>query len=355
MGKVGKGLREREVLELIRTSKGMGDPYWRYSSGAESSAPRSGYSAQLPSEPSTTAQHILHSNNDVHGSATGRLEREVLTESLSRPSYPSYLPPEPSTVAPQRLSWSNDVSVDRIEREVLTRSDPRSGYQAHLPPESSSLAPQHLLHPNDVHGLSNNHLERDVLTSSVLRPVYPAHLPSESSIEPQYLLRPNDGRAPSTDRLEREVLTSRAGAYALNDSLRIDVRAEPGLGIGTRSYPSLPEDPNLSLKREVPVGISPQIPDAMHERPEALRRLDNLPPPAGKSNILFVDGLPKDCTRREVGHLFRPFIGFKDIKVVHKEPRRSGDKATVLCFVVFDDAKCALTAMEALQGSFISS
>lgn len=31
---------------------------------------------------------------------------------------------------------------------------------------------------------------------------------------------------------------------------------------------------------------------------------------------------------------------------------QSGDKAMVLCFVEFDDSKCALTAMEALQGNF---
>lgn len=68
-------------------------------------------------------------------------------------------------------------------------------------------------------------------------------------------------------------------------------------------------------------------------------------------NVLYVDGLPTDCTRREVGRilialfyyistafilyfsifrgslmmlvdLFRPFMGFKDIRLYHKEPRR---------------------------------
>ncbi|EEE65084.1 hypothetical protein OsJ_20123 [Oryza sativa Japonica Group] len=47
--------------------------------------------------------------------------------------------------------------------------------------------------------------------------------------------------------------------------------------------------------------------------------------------------------------LFRPFVGFKDIRLVHKEPRHSSDRAYVLCFVEFSDAKCAITAMEALQ------
>ena len=62
------------------------------------------------------------------------------------------------------------------------------------------------------------------------------------------------------------------------------------------------------------------------------------------------NGLPTDCTRREVGHLFHPFPGYKVIKVIHKEPRHNGDKAIVLCFVEFHDSKCAMMAMGALQG-----
>ncbi|XP_047091813.1 RNA-binding protein 2-like, partial [Lolium rigidum] len=93
------------------------------------------------------------------------------------------------------------------------------------------------------------------------------------------------------------------------------------------------------------LGKSASIPDV--ERPISLPIVDR--PSEDESNILFVDGLPTDCTRREVAHLFRPFVGFKDLRLVHKEPRRSGDKAYVLCFVEFSDAKCAFTAMKALQ------
>lgn len=42
------------------------------------------------------------------------------------------------------------------------------------------------------------------------------------------------------------------------------------------------------------------------------------------------------------------FIGF--IIIVLFYPTQRGDKAMVLCFVEFTDTKCALTAMEALQG-----
>ncbi|XP_051197673.1 RNA-binding protein 2 isoform X1 [Lolium perenne] len=104
------------------------------------------------------------------------------------------------------------------------------------------------------------------------------------------------------------------------------------------------EDPVL-VRGGSSLGKSASIPDV--ERPISLPIVDR--PSEDESNILFVDGLPTDCTRREVAHLFRPFVGFKDLRLVHKEPRRSGDKAYVLCFVEFSDAKCAFTAMKALQ------
>ncbi|GFQ02626.1 protein maternally expressed gene 5 [Phtheirospermum japonicum] len=138
-------------------------------------------------------------------------------------------------------------------------------------------------------------------------------------------------------------------------------RSEPGVsgitaGASFRGYETSFEDPNLhGHRRDELGGIGPGIPDVSFERPNSLRR--SIGPPiveaeaeAEVSNVLFVDGLPTDCTRREIGHLFRPFIGFRELRVVHKEPRRRGDKAMVLCFVEFTEAKCALTALEALQG-----
>ncbi|XP_002990011.2 RNA-binding protein 1 [Selaginella moellendorffii] len=75
---------------------------------------------------------------------------------------------------------------------------------------------------------------------------------------------------------------------------------------------------------------------------------DILPPEA--SATLFVDGLPIDCTRREAAHIFRPFIGFKEVRVVHKDAKRAVGEKIVLCFVEFADPRCAATALEALQG-----
>lgn len=81
----------------------------------------------------------------------------------------------------------------------------------------------------------------------------------------------------------------------------------------------------------------------------------DIPPTGGGADsatepVLFVDGLPLNCTTREAAHIFRPFIGFKEVRVVHKDPKRPGGEKMVLCFVEFTDSKHAAVAREALQG-----
>ncbi|XP_021909133.1 RNA-binding protein 1-like isoform X2 [Carica papaya] len=73
-----------------------------------------------------------------------------------------------------------------------------------------------------------------------------------------------------------------------------------------------------------------------------------LPPDA--SSTLFVEGLPSDCTRREVAHIFRPFVGYKEVRLVSKESRHAGGDPLILCFVDFVSPAHAATAMDALQG-----
>lgn len=71
---------------------------------------------------------------------------------------------------------------------------------------------------------------------------------------------------------------------------------------------------------------------------------------SAREPVLFIDGLPLECTVREAAHIFRPFIGFKEVRVVHKEPKRPGGEKSVLCFVEFTDLRHAAIAREALQG-----
>ncbi|KAF3788809.1 RNA-binding protein 1 [Nymphaea thermarum] len=76
-----------------------------------------------------------------------------------------------------------------------------------------------------------------------------------------------------------------------------------------------------------------------------------LPPDA--SNTLFVEGLPPDSTHREVAHyedIFRPFLGYKEVRLVKKESRHPEGDPLILCFVDFANVNCAATALSALQG-----
>lgn len=84
-------------------------------------------------------------------------------------------------------------------------------------------------------------------------------------------------------------------------------------------------------------------------RPEMSRRPEmSLPPDA--SNTLFVEGLTANCSRREVSHIFRPFVGFREVRLVNKESRNPGGEPIVLCFVDFSTPGQSTLALDALQG-----
>jgi len=38
--------------------------------------------------------------------------------------------------------------------------------------------------------------------------------------------------------------------------------------------------------------------------------------PKNASSTLVVNGLPVDCTEREVAHIFRPFQGYKSVRLI---------------------------------------
>lgn len=82
-----------------------------------------------------------------------------------------------------------------------------------------------------------------------------------------------------------------------DDALGSRVPSEP-----VKGYSPL-EDPDLSKIRDTPLGVNPGVPDVKSDRPVSKSSYDGLPISAADSNILFVGGLPKDCTRREVGRI----------------------------------------------------
>ncbi|XP_030944806.1 uncharacterized protein LOC115969311 isoform X2 [Quercus lobata] len=150
--------------------------------------------------------------------------------------------------------------------------------------------------------------------ASVSRPSFPGYLSSEP---PSLALASTDMHPSSSDFLNKDINSLQPGAYGFD--------AIAATGPSIKGFPSPLND--STQRQDLTSGITQTIRDVSNERPTSLRNLDGVAVPGRESNVLFVDKLPNDCTRRE-----------------------SGDKAMVLCFVEFVDSNCALTAMEALQG-----
>ncbi|XP_061342021.1 RNA-binding protein 2-like isoform X2 [Gastrolobium bilobum] len=77
---------------------------------------------------------------------------------------------------------------------------------------------------------------------------------------------------------------------------------------------------------------------------------ETVPLPSDASSTLYVEGLPSDSSRREVAHIFRPFVGYREVRLVSKESKHRGGDPLILCFVDFANPACAATALSALQG-----
>ncbi|GJN00920.1 hypothetical protein PR202_ga18147 [Eleusine coracana subsp. coracana] len=75
------------------------------------------------------------------------------------------------------------------------------------------------------------------------------------------------------------------------------------LAAGTRAPGPSPLEDSPLVRRSSSLGKSAGIPDVEHHSP--LLNLDG--PSEDESNILFVDGLPSDCTRREVSRILHSF------------------------------------------------
>lgn len=81
--------------------------------------------------------------------------------------------------------------------------------------------------------------------------------------------------------------------------------------ISNKGYLSPMRDPSLLVQRmDVAPIIEPSIHEKIYERPNSLGREDGLSVAIAESNILFVDGLPTDCTRREVGRILYIVFSF---------------------------------------------
>ncbi|RLN13149.1 mitogen-activated protein kinase kinase 2-like isoform X3 [Panicum miliaceum] len=223
--------------------------------------------------------------------------------------------------------------------------DPRGGYPEYHPPEGS-LASYYASGSSILPGGPP-----DVLRNNVNLLGGPDVLRNNVALQPRAYSYGSDGPVVVNPAIMNPAVPGLSGLPAVARAHGPSPLEDPslaglsGLAPARALGPSILEE-SAVMGRSSSLGKGAGIPDVEHHSP--LPNLDR--PSEHESNILFVDCLPTDCTRREVAHLFRPFDGFKDIRVVHKEPRRSGDKAYVLCFVEFENAKCARAAMHDLRG-----
>ncbi|KAK9131268.1 hypothetical protein Sjap_011755 [Stephania japonica] len=93
----------------------------------------------------------------------------------------------------------------------------------------------------------------------------------------------------------------RPGPYGLDDVSGLAARYTVGIdgftpGMGIRGFSS-PLEHSSSVRRDVPLEINRTIPDTVDERSISLRNVDGML--GEESNMLYVDGLPHDCLRRE--------------------------------------------------------
>eukprot|EP00892_Ulva_mutabilis_P007523 jgi/Ulvmu1/5142/UM021_0159.1 len=74
--------------------------------------------------------------------------------------------------------------------------------------------------------------------------------------------------------------------------------------------------------------------------------LDELP--ANASQTLYVDDVPLDMQKRELCHIFRPFGGFKEVRIVTKTTKEG--RPYSFAFAQFENAECAAAALSCLNG-----
>ena len=65
------------------------------------------------------------------------------------------------------------------------------------------------------------------------------------------------------------------------------------------------------------------------------------------TKIVYVEGIPYGATEREIAHIFRPFPGFQNIRII---PKEKNGKKTIICFVDFENVIQSTLCIQTLQG-----
>lgn len=94
-----------------------------------------------------------------------------------------------------------------------------------------------------------------------------------------------------------QAVASRSGTYNFDSAPGSGIKVELG-----RAYP------NYGRQGDATASSSPCVPDVNNERSSSIGNAEESAVHKRESNILFVDKLPTDCTRREVGRILLPSL-----------------------------------------------
>jgi len=75
--------------------------------------------------------------------------------------------------------------------------------------------------------------------------------------------------------------------------------------------------------------------------------------PSDAVEVILVEGLPSDCSEREIAHIFRPFPGFKHVKLTknNSEGVSKSNNSSNFCFVEFENAQQTTVVINTIQVS----
>lgn len=225
---------------------------------------------------------------------------------------------------------------------IVTGSVSRPSFPGYLQSEAPSLASHFAASSSDTQAASGV-LNEDVRSSLII-----------VSFILLFLTLVINFHLPSSNGFQMQMNSLRPGGYGLGSIPSVGVQPVPGLGVlsaaagisgysslqntlqhgeygfsGTQSAVSHPEPSFIGesaaasrrgyspLEDDAAAGINPVIPDITNERPSSEKNFNGPSAADGQSNLLFVDGLPTDCTRREIGRILFLYMCINNIFEKH--------------------------------------
>ncbi|EFN57435.1 hypothetical protein CHLNCDRAFT_142904 [Chlorella variabilis] len=115
------------------------------------------------------------------------------------------------------------------------------------------------------------------------------------------------------------------------------------------------QQPQQTMQQQAPAQLmQPTQPQVMGmpggQRGEILAPTAMRQYPPDACNTLYIEGLPSDVTRRELGHIFRSREGFRSLRLVIKDSKKHVGEKLVMAFVEYSSTYFAAQAMDTLQG-----